>query len=61
MTHHADLCGHQIAESVEPLHVSFQVAGLLVITEAALQQHKHTHTHFQSAFQLIAKAKSGKK
>lgn len=38
--HHADLCGHQVAESVEPFHVCFQVAGLLPITVAALQQQR---------------------
>lgn len=38
MTHHADFRGHQIAESVEPFHVRFQVAGLLAIAEAALQK-----------------------
>lgn len=40
--HHADFRGHQVAESVEPLHVGFQVAGLLVVTEAALRQRQQT-------------------
>lgn len=36
--HHADLRGNQVAESVEPVHVGLQVAGLLVIAEAVLQR-----------------------
>lgn len=36
--HHADFCRHQVAESVEPLHVGLQVARLLVVAVAALEQ-----------------------
>lgn len=31
-THHADLSSHEVAQSVEPFHVSFQVVSLLTET-----------------------------
>lgn len=41
--HHADFRSHQVAESVEPLHVGLQVARLLVVAVAALKTNSETH------------------
>lgn len=38
-THHADLCGYQVAESVEPLHIRLQVAGFLMSAKTFLRRH----------------------
>lgn len=45
-THHADLSGHEVAQPVEPFHVSLQVLGL--ITETGLREMKGLHSVFRS-------------
>ncbi len=38
--YHADLRRHQVAEPVEPLHISLHVTCFFVITKATLQESK---------------------
>ena len=49
-THHADLSSHQVAQSVEPFHVSFQVVSF--VTETRLGKNKdHTQAFCQQLFE----------
>lgn len=54
-TDHADFCRHQVAESVEPLHIGLQVAGLLVIAVAALKQTAKHHVFNQCILEPYGK------
>lgn len=48
-THHADLCRNQVAKSVEPPHVGFQVGGFfLLVTEARLLNKMRARTHIHT-------------
>lgn len=38
--YHADLSGHQVAESVEPVDVGLQVAGLALSKETLMEKNK---------------------
>lgn len=41
VTYHADLSGHQVAESVEPADVGLQVAGLTLSEETLMGQKRN--------------------
>lgn len=45
-THHADLSCHEVAQSVEPLHINLEVLGL--VTETGLGKMQRPHSVFLS-------------